>query len=54
MKSNAGVLCQTDGGKKDKYLLHYNRTNINKAKAVIQIVDLFIRTELYRKAILIL
>ena len=32
---NAGVLCQTDGGKKDKYLLHYNRTNINKSKAII-------------------
>ena len=31
-KANAGVLCQTDGGKKDKYLLHYNRTNINKIK----------------------
>ena len=35
IKSNAGVLCQTDGGKKDKYLLHYNRTNINKSKAII-------------------
>ena len=32
---NAGVVCQTDGGKKDKYLLHYNRTNINKSKAII-------------------
>ena len=27
---NAGVVCQTGGGKKDKYLLHYNRTNIKK------------------------
>ena len=34
-KYNAGVVCQTDGGKKDKYLLHYNRTNINKSKAII-------------------
>ena len=42
-KRNAGVLCQTDGGKKDKYLLHYNRTNINNSKAIILIVDLFIR-----------
>ena len=31
----AGVICQTDGGKKDKYLLHYNRTYINKSKAII-------------------
>ena len=30
-KENAGVVCQTDGGKKYKYLLHYNRTNINKS-----------------------
>ena len=29
-KNNAGVVCQTDGGKKDKYLLYYNCTNINK------------------------
>ena len=35
IKRNAGVVCQTDGGKKDKYLLHYNRTNINKSKAII-------------------
>ena len=34
-KMNAGVACQTDGDKKDKYLLHYNRTNINKSKAII-------------------
>ena len=34
-KYNAGVACQTDGCKKDKYLLHYNRTNINKSKAII-------------------
>ena len=32
---NAGVVCQTGGGKKDKYLLHYNRTDINKSKAII-------------------
>ena len=32
---NAGVACQTDGGKKDKYLLHYNHTNTNKLKAII-------------------
>ena len=35
INANAGVVCQTDGGKKDKYLLHYNRTNINKSKAII-------------------
>ena len=34
-KANAGVVCQTGGGKKDKYLLHYYRTNINKSKAII-------------------
>ena len=34
-KNNAGVLCQTDEGKKDKYLLHYSRTNVNKSKAII-------------------
>ena len=34
-KLNAGVVCQTGGGKKDKYLLHYNRTNINKSKAIV-------------------
>ena len=34
-KYNAGVACQTDGGKKDKYLLHCNRTNFNKSKAII-------------------
>ena len=34
-KENAGVVCQTDGGKKDKYLLHYNHTNINKSKAIM-------------------
>ena len=31
----AGVVCQTGVGKKDKYLLHYNCTNINKSKAII-------------------
>ena len=31
----AGVVCQTDGGKKDKYLLYYNRTNVDKSKAII-------------------
>ena len=35
LNDNAGVVCQTDGGKKDKYLLHCNRTNINKSKAII-------------------
>ena len=34
-KENAGVVCQTDGGKKYKYLLHYNCRNINKSKAII-------------------
>ena len=34
-RHNAGVVCQTDGGKKDKYLLHYNRSNINKPNAII-------------------
>ena len=34
-KNNAGVVCQTDGGKKDKFLLYYNGTNINKSKAII-------------------
>ena len=34
-KRNAGVVCQTDGGKKDKYLPHYNRSNSNKSKAII-------------------
>ena len=31
----ACVLCQTDGGKKDKYLIYYNCTIINKSKAII-------------------
>ena len=34
-EQNAGVVCQTGVGKKDKYLLLYNRININKSKAII-------------------
>ena len=41
-KENAGVVCQADVGKKEKYILHYNRTHINKSKA-INIVNLFNR-----------